>query len=284
MEIIDVKNSQNIILHGCLFDAKERSMCVIFVPGMAGNIIENKFIQVLGEEFQKQNIGFVCAHNQGSFHIVDYPYVDHENYPRRGVAFEKFDDCIFDISAYIEYAQKLGYKKIVLAGHSLGANKVIHYLSKQKPANVVAYILLSPPDIAYEIDTTKNMDKLLAEAKANINSGKPDKLLNELVWDYYILSSARFVDLVENKNAKNLPIMSKNGSFDALKSIKLPLLAIAGEHDDSCSNNIKRYLDSLIKNSNFAGEYAIVCGAGHTYYGKEQALFDAIYPFVLKFK
>ena len=72
MEIIDVKNSQNIILHGCLFDAKERSMCVIFVPGMAGNIIENKFIQVLGEEFQKQNIGFVCAHNQGSFHTTAF--------------------------------------------------------------------------------------------------------------------------------------------------------------------------------------------------------------------
>ncbi len=284
MKIIDVKNSQDIILRGCLYDVNGRDTCVLFIPGMAGNIIENKFIQVLGEEFQKHNIGFICAHNQGSFHIVDYPYVNKDKFPRRGVAFEQFDDCISDISAYMDYIKELGYKQIIIAGHSLGANKVIYYLSKIKSNLVKAYILLSPADMASEVNTIENRDELVAEAKANIASGEPDKFLTKLVWDYYVLSSARFIDLIENKHSHNLPIISNKGSFAELKSIKLPLLAVAGEKDDCCSDNIENYLSLLIKNTDFIGKYSIIEGASHTYYQHEQELFNVLYSFVSNLK
>ena len=279
MEIIDVKNSQDIILRGCLFDVKNKEICVLFIPGMAGNIIENKFIQVLGEELQKKNIGFVCGHNQGSFHIVDYACKD--NFIRRGVSFEKFDDCLSDISAYVDYIKNLGYKNIIIAGHSLGANKVIYYLSKNKSDVIKAYILLGACDMAYETSLIENKEKLIKEAKENIVNGVPDKILSQLVWNYYILSSKRFIDLIENKNSRNLPITSKLGSFDALKSIKLPLLAVAGEFDDSCSDNIEKYLSLLIKNTDYKGEYAIVKGAGHTYCNHEYDLFKVVYKFIL---
>ena len=277
MDIIDVKNSQDIILRGCLFDVKNKEICVLFIPGMAGNIIENKFIQVLGEELQKKNIGFICGHNQGSFHIVDYACKD--NFIRRGVSFEKFDDCLEDISAYVDYAEKLGYRNIIIAGHSLGANKVIYYLSKKKIDLIKAYILLGPCDMAHETSLIKTT--LINEAKENIVNGEPNRILSQLVWDYYVLSSKRLIDLVENKNSQNIPIISKIGSFNALKSIKLPLLAVAGEFDDSCSDNIEKYLSLLIKNTDYKGEYAIVKGAGHTYFNHEYDLFKIVYKFIL---
>ncbi|MBO5575774.1 MAG: hypothetical protein J5956_05690 [Ruminococcus sp.] len=43
---------------------------------------------------------------------------------------ERFEYTDDDIDAYLSYAEKLGYKHIILAGHSLGANKVIYYMSR----------------------------------------------------------------------------------------------------------------------------------------------------------
>ena len=43
---------------------------------------------------------------------------------------ERFALTDGDIEAYLDYAEKKGYKHIILAGHSLGANKVIYYLSR----------------------------------------------------------------------------------------------------------------------------------------------------------
>ena len=39
---------------------------------------------------------------------------------------ECFDDICDDINAYVKAANAYGYSNIILAGHSLGANKVIH--------------------------------------------------------------------------------------------------------------------------------------------------------------
>ena len=47
-------------------------------------------------------------------------------------------------NAYIEFAQRQGYKHIYLAGHSLGANKVIYYLSRHHDKRVEKFLLLSP--------------------------------------------------------------------------------------------------------------------------------------------
>ncbi|MBO7528075.1 MAG: hypothetical protein J6T74_09355, partial [Clostridia bacterium] len=144
---------------------------------------------------------------------------------------------------------------------------------------IKAYILLGPCDMAHETSLIKTT--LINEAKENIVNGEPNRILSQLVWDYYVLSSKRLIDLVENKNSQNIPIISKIGSFNALKSIKLPLLAVAGEFDDSCSDNIEKYLSLLIKNTDYKGEYAIVKGAGHTYFNHEYDLFKIVYKFIL---
>ena len=279
MDLIDVTNAKNIILRGCHYNVDDKDLCVLFIPGMAGNIIENKFIQVLGEELQKKSIGFICGHNQGSFHIVDYPTKD-KDFIRKGVAFERFNDCLSDINAYIDYIINIGYKRIILIGHSLGANKVVYYLSKNKPEIAISYILLSPPDMAYEMEHIDDKDKLIVEATTNVAKGQSDLLLSTILWDYYFISSGTFIDLVTNVNLRNIPIISKNGSFDDLKSIKLPFIAIAGELDDSCSDDVDNYLSLLVNNSGYNGKYKIIKGANHTYKNCEYELFDRVYSFI----
>ena len=47
-----------------------------------------------------------------------------------------------DIEGYLNYARKSGYKNIILAGHSLGANKVIYYLSRHHDKKNVSHFIL----------------------------------------------------------------------------------------------------------------------------------------------
>ena len=70
---------------------------------------------------------------------------------------EEFNNTEDDIEAYINYAEKNNYKHIYLAGHSLGANKVIYYLSKNHDLRVEKYILLNPANIANLIE--RNTEK-----------------------------------------------------------------------------------------------------------------------------
>ena len=42
---------------------------------------------------------------------------------------ERFSYAVDDVRAWLNYAERQGYEHVVLAGHSLGANKVIRYLS-----------------------------------------------------------------------------------------------------------------------------------------------------------
>jgi len=111
---------------------------------------------------------------------------------RNGAVFERFENCVPDIESWLEKGRKLGYKKIIVIGHSLGVSKVLHHFYKTKPEDVVGVILASPPDMVGLVKKTSyqpNYEKLLEEAKQNIQNNNPRKLLSEEVWNWYTLSS-----------------------------------------------------------------------------------------------
>lgn len=65
-----------------------------------------------------------------------------------------------DIYAYIAFAEDQGYEHIVLAGHSLGANKVIYYLSRPDAASGIDhFFLLSPANLTFMMSGVNNRDK-----------------------------------------------------------------------------------------------------------------------------
>ncbi|VEI44722.1 Uncharacterised protein [Actinobacillus equuli] len=58
---------------------------------------------------------------------------------------EDFAKTIEDLTAYLDFAEQQGYENIVLAGHSLGANKVIYYLSETQDPRVSKFYYSAPP-------------------------------------------------------------------------------------------------------------------------------------------
>ena len=134
MKIIEVTTKRNDKLFGCWYGEQFRDACVIITNGTGGNIFENKFLRVLGDELEKENISYICAHNSGAFQIINLPSESHN---RSGLTFEMFDNCIEDLQAYVDFAIEQGYKRIILGGHSYGCNKVIYYLYKTNNKKVL---------------------------------------------------------------------------------------------------------------------------------------------------
>lgn len=188
-----------------------------------------------------------------------------------GATFEIFEDCLKDIDVWVKKVKELGYKRIILMGHSLGCNKVLYYLYKNKDI-AQGLILASAPDM---VGITKNIensfDDILKEAQNNVDNNKPRKLLNTLIGGTDYISSATFIsESLENSNIDNFPIERNPEIFEQLSVINIPILSFVG------GNEYKTYLkqhllkEKAINCNNF--EYQIIDNTNHFYNNKEEEI------------
>ncbi|MFC1600478.1 alpha/beta fold hydrolase [Patescibacteria group bacterium] len=254
MNVHYIRTSDDLRLLCVEYSSKNKELCVLFIHGMSGNFIENYFASVLGLWLSRSNLGFIYGHNRGYNHINDIATSEVEKEggyktKRIGAMYEIFDECILDIDACLNKCIQLGYKKIILMGHSLGCNKVIYYLSKKKPSNVVGVVLTSPPDmvgLAKKPEYLPNYSELYEEAKKNVDDGKPRRLLTSMIWDWYKLSSQTFLNLFTDGGlVDNLPVLRNPTKWKQLASVNVPILGIMGEYDDIAINDLKEDLDLI---------------------------------------
>ncbi len=268
MKIIEVETKQKNILYGCLYGEQFSDTCLIVTNGTGGNVFENRFLRELGEYLQSKNISYIYAHNSGAFQMMD-------NY---GLSFEKFDNCVDDISAFVDFATRQGYKKIILGGHSLGCNKVIYYMSQVKPNNIQKLILISPVDMKRKTEGEANSIKVIDEYLKENPSIKPQDIIPILYDGYNYYCKESFIDMKCNQNQNNLPIYSKNKDFSQLQSIHLPIYMIMGEKDAFSYNDTQAHLE-IIKNNSLNDNitYDVIENTGHTFKNKIAEFCDKIY-------
>jgi len=293
MDFCYVRTSDDLKLQGVQYEPEAKDVCVLFVHGMSGNMIENYFADLLGQRLAQSGIGFLYGHNRGYNHINDIAtskLKDKGGYEtkRLGATYEIFTDCLLDIDAWIEEVRKLGYRRVVLMGHSLGCNKTIYYFSQKKPDNVVGVILASPPDmigLVQKPEYQPNSSQLYQEAKENVAKGQPRELLSSMIWDWYNLSSQTFLSLFsENTEIDNLPILRKPDEFPQLASINVPILGFMGEYDDIVIRTLEEDMDLIESRATrcpaFAKKY--VPKASHTYDGAEERVSEIVLDWLQK--
>lgn len=278
MNIFEVETKRGDKLFGCLYGEEYKETCVIITNGNCGNIFENKFLRDVGEELEKNKIAFIYAHNSGAFHRMDstksgMPY---------GNTYELFDNCLDDLQAYIDYAKEVGYKNIVLGGHSYGANKVIYYLSQNQNEDIGKYILISPVDMTNLKDRERlSVEKLMPIAIKFQNEDKLDELLPFEFDETNFYTARAFLDFVNNKNAKNLPIYSQKGDFSQLKSINQIGLFVMGEKDSYAKGDTLNHLQIINENSKYQNNVVkVINDCGHTFKNKSSELAKEILDFL----
>ena len=281
MKIIEVLTKRRDTLLGCWYGEQYRDICVIITNGTGGNIFENKFLRVVGDELEKSGISYICAHNSGAFQIIDLPS---ERGSRSGLTYEMFENCLEDLQAYVDFAKKQGYKKIVLGGHSYGCNKVIYYLYKTNCQYVDKYILISPVDTEERAESEKVSTKQIQKiANTFEKQCKSDKIIPILYDNYNFYTARSFVDAIENVNHYNLPIYHSKKGFYQLQNIKINGFFVMGEKDGFAKGNTQKHLETIYDYSqNKNNAIKVVANCGHTFKNKEKELSKFIVDFVKK--
>ncbi|MFC1656485.1 alpha/beta hydrolase [Patescibacteria group bacterium] len=278
-----IKTDDDFELCGLLFEPDKKSkIAVAHVHGMAGNFFENKFLDYLAEIFTKNNIAFAPFNNRGYSFISD-SRVGENDYKRFGSAYEKFEDCLDDIRAQIDFLEKQGYSQIFLCGHSLGTPKVAYYQSKTQDKRVKSVIFLSPTDMIGLVKEDKTFNRDIKEANDLIKSKKEKQLLTNEVWGEYPISAKTYISLFGNKsNTAIFNFFEPSKGFKSLSKIKSSILAIMGKKDDVVIVPIEKIMKIIENNTKSAicVKTIILGDATHDYKNYEKKLANEIVKWI----
>ncbi len=274
--LVRIYTSDKLRLDGLFFEPDKKSRIVVLhIHGMAGNFYENYFLDQMAKQFTDSGYAFLSGNTRGHDFIADFKIAGpKEKYKRVGQVYEKFEDCVLDIEAWIKFLKSKGYDKIILQGHSLGACKAVYYQYKNSKSGIKAMVLASPPDMLGLVKKKflkKLFNQFLREAKRLVAQGKGDHILSRKIWGWYYKSAKSFLNIFADGAKTDVFPILRGGSFKELESIKIPIFAFYGGKDDATVFSPKKdlvLLDKHIKSNN--SKTLIIDNASHSYFNHEK--------------
>lgn len=288
VEIVRFKATDTVELQGWL-SSVDGDTAVVHIHGMSGNGYENYFLDNLREEYTKQGISFFTIDTRGRGIISSFwegGKVDDwgEGTKLGGSCFEIFDESVHDIQGAVDYLKKLGKKKFILQGHSLGCTKIVHFMLTQTTDDIEKVILLAPTDMSGWANTEPKHQEYLKRAKQLQSEGKGQKLVAAQCWlDKTPLSAQTYPTICEAGSSADIYGEREGGAL--LGKVQKPMLIIYGDEDIGITR-IDGSLDKWVERTNKIKHgnttIATVKGASHSFKGYETALTKAVDTFLAK--
>lgn len=273
-DLRQIKTSDGIVLEGIVATSRQKKAALIWLHGLSSKFYSDlALVDELSKQCPAQGIGYFKFNMRGH-DVVTWEHSKRYGYRFGGSAFEKFEKCILDIRSMINFARRLGYKKIALAGHSTGANKALYYLYKTSDPSVKGLMLLGPiSDIAAE---RKRLGlRQLKTALVIARKLKDKKPLNLMPLRFGLYSAKRYWSLYHPGEAEDVfPYHNKDAKWSELKNVKIPLAVVIGSRDEYLDRPAKKLIeifrDKAISTKSFTG--FVVKNASHSFPKKEKEL------------
>jgi len=195
-----------------------------------------------------------------------------------GAAFERFRQSVEDIRAMVAFVRQRGYRRVFLAGHSTGANKVLYYGARVRDRRVGGIILVGPvSDVAAEVKRlgTRELGRRVARAE-RIAARDPQALVPR-AWGFW--SAHRYISLYRPGEDEDVfPYYRPNARWTAFRSVRLPLAAILGSRDEYLDRPALEVIDAFRRNAARARSFTgvVVPRARHGFQGHERELADLV--------
>jgi pimeloyl-ACP methyl ester carboxylesterase len=285
--LTEIITKDNLIHQGIYFEPKKPGdTAILWVHGLTGSFYgDTKLFEKIIDAGEKQGIAFASFNNRGHDMIAGISKVDPKSpkgytHAVGGAGYEKFEESVYDIDAGITFFVKQGYKKVILVGHSTGANKACYYAGSKKDPRVGGVILASPISDRYTSYGRKPW-YIIPFIKLLINIGLGNSLL----------SGVNFFPITPNRASSLITPNSSEDVFDYgdikpkltyFKNIKNTLLVVFGEADEYADRpvvDIKKVFDS-VKLPHFSCK--ITANATHGFDGKEKELAETIVDWIVK--
>ncbi len=260
---------------------------VLHTHGFAGNFYENRFVDAIADAVVGKGLAFLTFNNRGHEYRSD-------NIMGRGAdttshlgggSFEVFGECVHDIGGAADFLEARGHRAIYFEGHSLGTNKVIHYLESRKDPRAEGAILISPPDIfgLREVRTEGRIVTILDEARSLVRDGRGDALLDDPGFVVQMSAATLLSVYGDSTVTDTFPLrLGESGDYDRLARVDVPILATLGNVDEAITVSAEEAAALLERQATSSRRVrvAVIDGANHVYWGREEELARLISDFV----
>lgn len=187
------------------------------------------------------------------------------------------------VRAYVDWAEAQGYAHIYLGGHSLGANKVIRYLSQTHDARVERFILLSPANLTYMTSGTTDWEKDIV--REYLATGRAEEMLPFALmgWAPCVARTAHqwlFEPTLNNAHTE------PDGDFSQAEAVTHTGMLLVGTYDNFTRGDPAAFLENINAHMPTAAgnELVFIEGTGHTYQMKEQEVADVLLATVSRWR
>lgn len=177
-----------------------------------------------------------------------------------GNAFEILDDSRADLRAGLDYLAGLGYRRLGIVGHSMGAVKVAYYAATEKDERVKTVIPVSPVRLSYSYymhspDSAEFQD-IVTSCDQAVAEGEEDRLIKVGFPIPHIFGASAYLDKHGPEERYNLVPLAPN--------IMVPMLVLGGSLETHTRIlDMAKDLAQAATNSPQA-EYLIVEGGEHS--------------------
>lgn len=278
--IVKVMTKDNLELFGFLAEAKNSKTIMIHMHGTAAAFYGEGFEEYFIDSMPAIGVSVLFTNNRGNYVM--------ESWQNTGAALEKFEDCIMDIDAWIEFAFSKGYEKIILQGHSLGTEKIVFYMEKGKhKEKIIALSLLGFSD-SYGCQRrfldSQNIDPM-NEAIKLVSEGRGEIFLTS-IWKSHAgvlpQSAGSYANFFSpgSELSNALPIR-KGEDLECFQNIKVPILAVLGDQDKWAIVSSQEDCE-LLKRENALTETYVISDCAHSFEGKQDELVECVSKFLSK--
>ncbi|MBQ9003425.1 MAG: alpha/beta fold hydrolase [Eggerthellaceae bacterium] len=281
---LKVATERGPLLDGVLFGAAGGSdTVVIAITGIHGNFYSNPFYVNFGETLNSGGIDFVYAQTCDAFGQIETEDWRTGERVVIGSQTEDFNDAVEDVKAYVDWAEQRVYERVYLGGHSLGANKVIRYLSQTHDPRVERFILLSPANMTYMTSGTTEREKQIV--RDYMATGRAEEMLPFALmgWAPCVARTAHqwlFEPTLNNAHTE------AHGDFSQAEAITHAGMLLVGTYDNFTEGDPAAFLENINAHMPTAAENELVFveRTGHTYQMKEQEVADVLLATVSRWR
>lgn len=260
-EFVRFFTEDKMMLHGLLWQPAGKSRVVaLYVPGMTGNFASP----------QEMN-GFVTPLLEAGYAVLA---VNLRIVSPPGLVHSRFEDCVPDLAAAVQFLQSRDFTSIVLIGDSLGSARCTYFWHQQKPESVQALVLLAAVPSPYEEARQRwneterqRFDGHLKRVRELLAAGKPQETV------FYpefqpgrgiALSAATWL------NTFGPPPECNASTVKFLPEVTIPVLVLHGEKDEiSVPESARAVFDAA---SAAPRRDLLWADAGHFFFTPEEAM------------
>lgn len=284
MEIIRVNTPRGLELKGAMWGDNKMDTVVIIMSGICSNVFQNDLLVSTGELLSANNIACIAGHAMDAFSCIAYSDFSTGKQKYTGVVDDDFSLVYEDTEAYVKYAKELGFKNIVLAGHSLGSNKIINYLGNTSDNFVDYFIVSAPVDLAYWFEVMPDVKECIELAKQYVQEGRENDILPKLFGGFSPMCANTVLGFYNAFNLKNCPVISGEGETNSLNSIKVNGAFIIGEKDSLTNGDPKGFMEKINSYCKYPerNRVIVVPDASHIFYGKHREYAETVLECVIK--